>query len=324
MPRCFILTIFFLLSNFSSVEFEKNNLKFIELLKNIPITIVAPASGLNKGELTVLKSIASFKLHIPKGCFDGRHSPFHSNSDAGRFKYLKDALFDDPNHVIWTLRGGYGSAKLIPALQKLTIPTRKKFFIGYSDITALHIFLTQEWGWKTIHGSGMIEMLRSDKNRANFTKIAEIISGKVKQVTVSQLAAMNSAARSNSPLNGKLTGGNITVLQTGIGTSWQIQTAGKILFLEDTQIKPYQLDRTLLHFEQAGLLKDVKAIVFGSCGSDHKDMMIMLNQFASTLSIPVFKTNRFGHGSINDPIIYNTISQIVPVNDGSFQLIMKV
>jgi len=324
MRKWFIPIIFFLPANFSIVEFENKNINFINLLRDIPITIVAPASGVNKNELTTLKTITSLQLNIPNGSFDQRRSIFHSNSDEVRFQYLKDALFDNTNRVVWTLRGGYGAAKLIPALEKLTIPARDKFFIGYSDITALHIFFTQTWGWKTIHGSGIVEILKSDKKRANFTKIAEIISGKVKQATVDQLFPINAAARSIHTVDGKLTGGNMTVLQTGIGTTWQVKTEGKILFLEDTQIKPYQLDRTLLHFKQVGLLKNVKAILFGHCGTDNKDIITTLNQFASILSIPVFKTNRFGHGSTNDPIIYNTISQIVLVQDGSFKLIMKV
>ncbi|WP_243018352.1 LD-carboxypeptidase [Candidatus Cardinium hertigii] len=296
----------------------------VDLLKDIPITVVAPASGLNKGELTTLKGIAALKLNIPRGSFDQKKSVFHSNSDEIRFKHLKDALFDDGNHVVWTLRGGYGAAKLIPALQQLPIPAREKFFIGYSDITALHIFLTQACGWKTIHGSGIVEMIKSDKHRANFIKIAEIIAGRVKEITVDQLFPMNRAAQSTHSVQGKLTGGNITVLQTGIGTNWQVKTKDKILFLEDTQIKAYQLDRSLLHFTQAGLLKDVKAIVFGHCGADNKEIIKTLNQFAASLSIPVFKTHRFGHGSINDPIIYNTVSQIVAVHDSSFTLVMKV
>ncbi|MGI2298415.1 LD-carboxypeptidase [Candidatus Cardinium hertigii] len=314
----------FLLANFSIVKFENQNVNFINLLKDIPIAVVAPASGINKGELTALKSITSLALNIPNGCFDQSRYVFHSNSDEARFKYLKDALLDRTSHVVWTLRGGYGAAKLIPALQKLTIPAREKFFIGYSDITALHIFLTQTWGWKTIHGSGIVEILKSDKKRANFTKIAEIICGKVKQATIDQLFPINAAAQAIHTVDGKLTGGNITVLQTGIGTIWQVKTEGKILFLEDTQIKAYQLDRTLLHFKQAGLLKNVKAILFGHCGTDNKDIITTLNQFASILPIPVFKTNRFGHGTTNDPIIYNTTSQIVFVDEGTFKLIMKV
>ncbi|MGI2299578.1 LD-carboxypeptidase [Candidatus Cardinium hertigii] len=124
--------MFFLLANFSIVKFENQNINFISLLKDIPITIVAPASGINKNELTTLKTIISLQLNIPNGCFDQSRSVFHSNSDELRFKYLKDALFDKTNHVVWTLRGGYGAAKLIPALQKLTIRDRCNRFLDFS------------------------------------------------------------------------------------------------------------------------------------------------------------------------------------------------
>lgn len=206
----------------------------------------------------------------------------------------------------------------------LPVPVAAKIFIGYSYITALHIFLTQEWGWKTIHGAGIVEMIKSDKDPANFTKIAQIIAKKIDQATIEQLVPINQVAQYIHVIKGKLTGGNITVLQTSIGTSWQVKTNDKILFLEDTHIKAYQLDRSLLHFTQCGLLKDIKGIIFGCCGDDNKDIMDTLKNFASTLAIPVFKTNRFGHGAVNDPIIYNTASQIVRTREGIFKLVMKV
>ncbi len=320
----FTLTIFFMLSAFSNTNFQKDNLKFIELLKDKSITVVAPASGADNTELSILKNISSLKLNMPVGCVDTTKRPFHSNSDELRFDFLKNALFNDSNHVVWALRGGYGSAKLIPYLQKLAKPAKEKFFIGYSDITALHIFLAQEWNWKPIHGSVITEILKPEKDRNNFTKIAKIISGKLKQVTISGLSAINSIAKSSKISSGKLTGGNLTMVQTSIGTNWQIKTANKILFLEDVNIKPYQLDRTLLHLQQAGLLKDVKAIIFGSFAPEDKDITAVLNNFATSLTIPVFKTNRFGHGKINDPIIYNTASKIISTDDGNFKLIMDI
>lgn len=323
--RAFLFIIhLFLVATIPDLTWANRHIAFAKLLKNIPIKVVAPASGINKGELATLKSLVSLRLNIPKGTFDQRQSIFHANSDSLRFKYLKDALLDDPNLVVWCLRGGYGSAKLIPALLALPVPVEAKIFIGYSDITALHIFLTQEWGWKTIHGAGIVEMIKSDKDPANFTKIAQIIAKKIDQATIEQLVPINQVAQYTHVIKGKLTGGNITVLQTSIGTSWQVKTNDKILFLEDTHIKAYQLDRSLLHFTQCGLLKDIKSIIFGCCGDDNKDIMDTLKNFASTLAIPVFKTNRFGHGAVNDPIIYNTASQIVRTREGIFKLVMKV
>ncbi|WP_347938723.1 LD-carboxypeptidase [Rickettsia oklahomensis] len=289
-------------------------------LQNIPITIVATASGADSKTLSNLQNIHGLNLQISSKCFAKSKLPFLASSDEIRFNCLQDALFDDSNYIVWSLRGGYGSARLIPYLQKLSKPLKEKFFIGYSDITVLHLFLSQEWGWKTIHGSNIADLLKPDKDQSNFTKLAEILKGKVKQVTINNLVPLNDIAKSSDLVNGKLTGGNLTMLQTSIGTNWQINTKGKILFLEDVNIVAFRLDRALVHLKQVGLLEGVKAIIFGSFDQDSEGTMLVLSNFADSLNIPVFKTNRFGHAKINDPIIYNTDSKIIK-NKG-FKLVM--
>ena len=296
-----LIILLFSISDFSAAN----------ILKNIPITVVAPASGADNKTLSDLKNINGLNLQIFSKCFTKSKLPFLASSDEVRFNCLQDALFDESDNAVWGLRGGYGSARLIPYLQKLSKPLKEKFFIGYSDITALHIFLSQEWGWHTIHGSNIADLLKPDKDQSNFTKIAEILKGKVKQVTIDNLVPLNKIAKSSNLVNGKLTGGNLTMLQTSIGTNWQIKTRGKILFLEDVNVVAFRLDRDLLHLKQAGLLEDVKAIIFGSFDKDSEGTMLVLRNFADSLNIPVFKTNRFGHDKINDPIIYNTDSKII-------------
>lgn len=319
-----IICIFLLLTAFSNQDFNKNNAEFIKLLKDTKITVVAPASGTSTKWLSDLKQINSLKLDIPDHCFDGTKSAFHSHTDEIRYKCLENALTNNSSNIIWSLRGGYGSAKLISNLQTLPKPAKEKIFIGFSDITALHIFLSQEWGWKTIHGNGIIEVFKPEKDRENFIKIAKIISGHETQTTLEGLSPINSTAQSTKLVTGNLTGGNLTIVQTSIGTSWQVKTSNKIIFLEDVDIKPYQLDRNLYHLKHAGLLDGVNAIIFGVCGNDGNDIMKVLKDFASHLTAPVFKSNRFGHEKYNDPIIYNTPSRIMPSSNGKFELIMKL
>ncbi|ACP53432.1 Microcin C7 self-immunity protein [Rickettsia africae ESF-5] len=289
-------------------------------LKNISITVVAPATEADNKTLSDLKNINGLNLQISSQCFAKGKLPFLASSDEVRFNCLRDALFDESDNIVWSLRGGYGSARIIPDLLKLSKPNKEKFFIGYSDITALHLFLSQEWGWKTIHGSNIADLLKPEQEQGNFTKLAEILKGKVKQVTIDNLVPLNDIAKSSDLVNGKLTGGNLTMVQTSIGTSWQIKTKGKILFLEDVNVVPFRLDRALLHLKQAGLIEDVKAIIFGSFGKDLDATMLVLRNFADSLDIPVFKTNRFGHEKINDPIIYNTNSKIIKSKE--FKLVM--
>ncbi|WP_218460407.1 LD-carboxypeptidase [Rickettsia sp. TH2014] len=307
-----LIILFFSISAFSAAT----------NLKNIPITVVAPATGADNKTLSDLKNINGLNLKIPSKCFAKGKLPFLASSDEVRFNCLRDILFDESDNVVWSLRGGYGSARIIPDLLKLSKPNKEKFFIGYSDITVLHLFLSQEWGWKTIHGSNIADLLKTDKDQSNFTKLAEILKGKVKQVTINNLSPLNDIAKSSDLVNGKLTGGNLTMVQTSIGTNWQIKTKGKILFLEDVNVAPFRLDRELIHLKQAGLLKDVKAIIFGSFGKDLDATMLVLRNFADNLNIPVFKTNRFGHAKINDPIIYNTDSKIIMGKNKGFKLVM--
>jgi muramoyltetrapeptide carboxypeptidase len=75
-----------------------------------------------------------------------------SNSDEKRFHFLRKALFAKDSKAIWCLRGGYGANRLLPYLQRLKSPASNKVLIGYSDVTTVHLFLNQQWGWNTIHG----------------------------------------------------------------------------------------------------------------------------------------------------------------------------
>ena len=319
-----LLITLILLSAFNNVEFNNNNKAFVKLMKGKKIVVVAPGSATNIALLSDLKKINSLQLYIPDNCFNGKKVILHSADDLTRSQCLEEALLSYEDSVIWALRGGYGAAKLIPYLRLLQKPKKEKLFIGFSDMTALHLFFTQEWGWKTIHGSNIVEVLDPLKDRNNFIKIAEIITQNKKQIKIKGLYALNQPARSGAIVTGNITGGNLTIIQTSIGTDWQIKAANKILFIEDVGVIAYQLDRSLLHLKQAGVLDNIHAIVFGTCGSDDKNILAALTNFAATLPVPVFKTNKFGHERINDPIIYNTMTQIIPSNNDQFELIMKL
>lgn len=307
-------------------NFLRDNAEFISLLRGVRINVVAPGSGVDAELMSKIKNIDGLNLSMPEWCFSNS-VPFHSASDEVRFKCLKNAILDDSSTIIWAIRGGYGSAKLIDELHKLPKPAKRKVIIGYSDITALHLFFTQEWNWLTIHGDMLAELFHRefsvDKERNNFVKIAKIITNKIASAKIKNLEAFNDAAKKTiQVINGKMTGGNLTIVENSIGTNWQIKTQDKIIFLEEVHVKPYQLDRTLLHIKQAGLLKHIKAIIFGNFNDNEKDIIKVLVNFASSLDIPVFKTDRFGHSKVNEPIIYNTDFKIIK-SEKTFTLIMN-
>jgi len=310
-------------TNFSPVI---NNLEFQKVVSEQKIELIAPASGVERESIELLKSLPFMKLAIPQDLLNNS-IVFHANSDQARLKFLKTALCrHSQDSIIWAIRGGYGSARLIEGLKKLSRPPCEKMFIGYSDITALHLFLSQQWHWKTIHGAGLAELLNAKKDPKNFEKIADLIAKKRSMITLNNLKPLNPNRLHSKKLSGLLTGGNLTIVASSIGTSWQIETAGKILFLEETGERGYRIDRTLNHLKQAGIFRKVKAIIFGefTMPSD-ETVTLALERFAMEIKIPVFKTDEFGHGEKNYPLVYNAKSEIIEERESEqFSLNMRI
>ena len=295
------------------------NSDFQKAFQSRTIRLIAPASTCNLEIIEQLKTTTHLKIDVPDNLVE-KNIIFHANSDENRFLQLKNAINDKSNStIIWTLRGGYGSARLIDYLSQCPKPKTEKIFIGSSDITALHLFLSQQWGWRTIHGAGLASLLNPNQDPQNFERIATIVSKSKKTLTLDPIIPLYTAA---SKIN--------------IGTPWQIQTAGKILFLEEVGEKGYRIDRALNHLKQAGLLKDVHSIILGqfiaSDASDNPDtpliaetIRIAIERFATDTQIPVFKNDQFGHGPTNYPIVYNAKSDII-VNEtpGEFSWVMHL
>lgn len=301
------------------------NTAFQNLLLSKKIMMVAPASGTEPDNIERIKGLTNHHLGIPDNIIQkSKYNRYHANTDKIRFELLKKAILDDATDIIWALRGGYGSARLLEQLKNITPIPNEKIFIGYSDNTALHLFFTQEWNWRTIHGAMLLELLNSKKDPSNFEKLLDLLLGKTKILTLDNLYPLNQSARDATLITGKLTGGNLTIVQNSLGTFWQIKTAGKILFLEDEMEPSYKVDRLLTQLKQAGVLKEVKAIIFGEFNGSDEALLDTLKRFSNEESIPIFKTNQFGHGPVNYPLLYNTDSTIKKsVKPYNFTLEMK-
>lgn len=310
-----------------------NDADFQKAFQAHTIRLIAPASADSPEIIEALRTTTHLNIDISDNLIE-KNIIFHANSDENRVSQLKDALYGKSSStIIWTLRGGYGSARLLDYLNQCPKPKTEKFFIGFSDITALHLFLSQNWGWKTIHGAALAQILDPNQAPQNFERIATIISKHKKTLSLDPLMPLNAAALQSKKISGRITGGNLSIIQTSIGTPWQIKTGGKILFLEEVGEKGYRIDRILNHLKQAGLLKNVRAIVFGQLiiAGDPKDttlneaITIAVERFAKETPIPVFKNNQFGHGSTNYPIVYHAKSTIIASEaSGEFTWVMQL
>lgn len=272
------------------------------LKKGALIDVIAPASRCSLEELEAgVKVLESwgYQVRVPKDLFGGHWT--HSHNTEVRGRHLVQALQAQDSQAVWCLRGGYGSLKLLPLLQKIKRPPPCKLFLGLSDITSLHIFLNQVWGWPTLHAPVLSRVGKKDLPRNSIAELRKIISGKVSE-QVFKLKSRNLVGEP-SPLHGALVGGNFVTLMASLATPFQIKTKQKILFLEDIGERAYRLDRLWEQLEQAGLLKDIKAVVFGDLTDGHEPdgsnkIPYFLRERAQEAAFPIYTGLPCGHGPI--------------------------
>ena len=291
----------------------------IKLKKGDIVDIVAPASASGSKELlTACSELIKWGL-VPRTFieFDLDH-PFHSDDDEFRFQDLKRALNSTDSKVIWCLRGGYGSARLLDRLSKLKKPKMKKLLIGYSDITALHIFFNQKWNWETIHGPTISSFSNMNLNKKCFREMKALLLNDKKMKMDFKLKPLNESAKNlKKKILADIVGGNLAIVQTLLGTKFQLKLANKILLIEDVNERGFRIDRMLNHLVMSGILKGCKGVIFGDFskglepdGKSHVEYA--LNRFANDQKIPVFKSNDFGHGKENRPLLFNSAYELKP------------
>lgn len=271
------------------------------------VEVIAPASRCSDEALHDLEELlTSWQLNciISNDIFG--HDLLCANTDEIRFKSLKNALQRPETKAVICARGGYGSMRLIPALSKITPPRDPKLFVGMSDITALQLFLRQQWQWPTIHGS----LTRDKCSPESIAALKSILFGTVEQINLVGLP-LNMHAEKDNVIEAALTGGNLSLVQTSIGTLWQINGENKIIFLEEINERGYRVDRTLEHLCQANIFKDAAAIFFGDFieGNEPDGSSLIkpvLERFAQHCEIPVVQINGIGHGYINTPLLLGT------------------
>lgn len=272
------------------------------------IDVIAPASACPQQELSdgikFLQEIG-FRTRVAKDIF--APTPYLANTDKFRLAQVKKALLAKDSKGVWCIRGGYGANRLIPALLGIKPPVQPKLLLGLSDVTSLHIFLQDRWGWPTLHAPVLARMGSSKKDPREILSVVALVSGNVRVAEFGSLIPVNAVAKiflkKKLKVRGKISGGNLITVQGSIGTAWQMNTKGKILFFEEVGERGYRIDRILVHMEQAGFFRNAKAVVLGDfLGGDEIDKKNYVNYavttFFETLAIPVFRGIPSGHGSL--------------------------
>jgi muramoyltetrapeptide carboxypeptidase len=186
---------------------------------------------------------------------------YFSATTAQRRQDLINALSDPRIDGLIALRGGYGSNYLLDAELNAAIAA-PKCLVGFSDITSLQIFLWQRYGWTSIYGPMVAAGLEAGAgapkgyNQAGFLSAIGTTDG-------GWQISLQGEAIASGDAEGTLLGGCMTLVETTLGTPWELDTRDSILLLEDRGMKPWQVDRALMHLQQAGKFENVRGIVLG-------------------------------------------------------------
>lgn len=260
------------------------------------ISIVAPASFARKeridsGEerLRKLGFAPRFTEHAL-----ARGPMYFSGTREERLSDLHAAFADPETQAVMCLRGGYGSNYLLNGIDLEVFRAHPKLFFAYSDLTALQLYLLDQLGRPAFHGP----MLAADfylEDGVHLPSFQASIAGKPYTVG----AAEGLLALKPGTTGGVLYGGCLSILVAMLGTPWEPQTEGKLLFLEDVGEKPYRIDRMLWQLRAAGKFEGIKGIVFGEmldCGDAEALDKAILNALDG-LNVPIAIGLRSGHVS---------------------------
>ena len=260
-----------------------------------------------------------------------RFRRFQKYEDERRAENLM-AIWRNPEvKAVISGTGGYGAMRLLPYLDPEVFRKNPKSFVGYSDITALHLWLMRRAQLRAFHGPTLDDLFPGGSDPSALSLIKSLAEGRI-GLTDSAGAhldlclgcrACETACPSGVPFArsvrpgravGRLTGGNLSLVQQTVGTPYEIDTRDAILFLEETRDPMSVVDERLLHLRAAGLLRHVRGIVFGQLSldrSEEDEFEDFLLDLVSDLEVPILMDFPAGHEVPNLTLPLGTEVEIV-------------
>lgn len=253
------------------------------------VALIAPSGPVPPERLWPAVSAVSgmgFEPAVYESCraFHG----YFAGDDALRADDLHRAFADPSIDGILCIRGGYGAQRLLDRIDFDLIAANPKVFCGYSDVTALHIVLNQRCGFVTFHTPMPSTELYRGIDGYTMRSYRDMLGGKwcgeLKNPADMPLDALVAGCA-----EGPLTGGNLSLVASSLGTPYEIDTGGKILFLEDVGEEPYRIDRMLTQLKLAGKFDDCEGILLGywtDCEAENPERSLTLSQIFEELLVP--------------------------------------
>jgi muramoyltetrapeptide carboxypeptidase len=273
------------------------------------VGLIEPASASTEPfDITLVEeAIAAMGLKPKRGAHVLQQYGYLAGEDRDRAADINSMFADKTVQAVFAVRGGWGCARILPYLDYDLIRANPKPIIGYSDITALHLALQAKTGVVSLHGPNAgnawgQKSVQSFREVAFEGKHATYVNPPATEDRLVQRRWRTQVVRGGIA-QGRLIGGNLTVLSALVGTPYMPDMTGSILFLEDIDEAEYRIDRMLTQLALAGILKKVAGVIFGQC-TDCKDdssgyggfpLSALLEQHLKPLAVPAFSGAFIGH-----------------------------
>ncbi|SEM17900.1 muramoyltetrapeptide carboxypeptidase [Mesobacillus persicus] len=285
------------------------------LQKGDTVGVIAPAGTpqpekLEKG-LIFLNQLG---LNIKLGNHVFNQQGYLAGTDEERVEDLHSMFRDKEISAIFCARGGYGTARIASMIDYQLIKENPKIFWGYSDITFLHLAITQLTDLVTFHGP----MIASDLGEEEVDLITKLSFSQLFSPSPIEYTEQISTLEPivNGIAVGPLVGGNLSLITSSLGTRFEIETKGKILFIEEISEQPRVIDRMLNQLYMAGKLQSSAGIVFGDfnhCVAESGPSLTLeevINHYVRLSNRPALRGFQIGHCSPNFAIPLNVTAML--------------
>ncbi|HET7584424.1 MAG TPA: LD-carboxypeptidase [Gemmatimonadaceae bacterium] len=265
------------------------------LVRGDAIGIVAPSYAPREGWLfRGIKALERAGYSVVLDPDIAMRRRFRRDEDERRAENFMGVWLDPKVKAVIGGTGGYGAVRMLPYLEPEIFRRNPKAFVGYSDITALHLWLMRRANLRAFHGPTVDDLIPSARDPTMSSLLAALTTPR----PATRLGRGITRVLRPGRAVGRLVGGNLSLVQQTIGTPYEIDTRDAILFLEETRDPMSVLDERLVHLRAAGLLRPVRGVVFGQLSidrSEEDEFENFLLDLISDLDVPILTDFPAGH-----------------------------
>lgn len=273
-----------------------------KLREGATVGIICPCSGITQDKEKQCKAVLEsmgFQVKQADNLTEN-YAGYMAGAGEGRGRWINRMFADPEVEAIFCVRGGDGGSRAMEYLDLELIRDNPKIFVGYSDVTSMHLAFTQQCGMVTFHGpmvsSNMTDRFDDQTRESFFHALNADSAYEFKNPKAAPLAVLKEGRA-----EGILTGGNLSLLSASMGTPYELDAKGKILFIEEVGESVCRMERFLYHLRNAGKLKECAGVLLGQftdCANKDQADYTYLDLFQDALAgldIPVLYNIQSGH-----------------------------